>query len=88
MATYNPLLLKRQKLAEEQAELERQIAIERAQSRAAALLHIKQLIATFTITVNEIAPLQRPGITKGAKATKAGNKGKKRKPGRPPRQAR
>jgi DNA-binding protein H-NS len=88
MATYNPLLLKRQKLAEEQAELERQIAIERAQARATALLHIEQLIATFSITASEIAPQQRPGITNGSKATKAGNKAKKRKAGRPPRQAR
>ncbi|MBK6852469.1 MAG: H-NS histone family protein [Burkholderiales bacterium] len=83
MATYNPLLIKRQKLAEQQAELERQIALERAQARAAALLHIKQLIATFAITSDEIAPPASPRSSKASKQAKAGTKGKARKAGRP-----
>lgn len=77
MATYNPLLIKRQKLAEEQAELERRIAIERAQARAAALMHIEQLITTFAITAGEIAP---PAPRRSSKSVKPGQT---RKAGRP-----
>ena len=83
MATYNPLLIKRQKLAEQQAELERQIALERAQARAVALLHIKQLIATFAITSDEIAPPASPSSGKASKQARAGARGKARKAGRP-----
>ncbi|MEY2686720.1 MAG: hypothetical protein RL375_918 [Pseudomonadota bacterium] len=75
MATYNPLLIKRQKLAEEQAELERQIAIERAQARAEALLHVRQLVATFAILASEIAPAEprktSKAVTKARKGAQA-----------------
>jgi DNA-binding protein H-NS len=83
MATYNPLLLKRQKLAEEQAELEQQVALERAQASAAALAHIRQLIAKFGVLASEIAPpAPRKSSKASAKARKAGKAGKNAKPAR------
>jgi DNA-binding protein H-NS len=85
MATYNPLLIKRQKLAEEQAELEREIALQQAEARSAALVRIRELMATFAITPAEVAPPapkrkpgRPPGPAKGTGAARSGKSVRKR----------
>lgn len=56
MATYNPLRIQQQKLAEQQAELERQIAALQAQEKAAALQRIRALMLEFGIASDQLMP--------------------------------
>ncbi|MFM2067043.1 MAG: hypothetical protein RLZZ584_1952 [Pseudomonadota bacterium] len=84
MATYNPLLIQRQKLARQQAELERQIAQQQAQAKAAALLRIRELMHSFAISGAELEPPRRRGPKPGTRrAGKAPAGAVKRKVGRP-----
>jgi DNA-binding protein H-NS len=73
MATYNPLLIQRQKLAQEQAA-----------ARAVALARIRELMATFAITSAELEPPRKRGPKPGARRVKPGAANAvKRKVGRP-----
>jgi DNA-binding protein H-NS len=72
MATYNPLKIQQHKLAEQQAELERQIAAVLAREKAAGIQRIRELMAQFGIAAAELAlkpgKSRRPGKTKSKSA--------------------
>lgn len=76
MATYNPLRIQQQKLAEQQAELERQIAALLAQEKAAALQRIRALMAEFNLTTADLMPkgkqTRAKAVRRASKASKAG----------------
>lgn len=64
MATYNLLKIQQQKLAEQQAELERQIAAMQAQEKASALQKIKALMAELGITLADLELMKKQPRTK------------------------
>jgi DNA-binding protein H-NS len=66
MATYNPLKIQQQRLAEQQAELERQIAALQAQEKAAALQRIRALMSEFGITADQLMPKSRKPRSKSS----------------------
>lgn len=64
MATFNLLKIQQQKLADQHAELERQIAAVRAQEKAAALQTIKALMTELGITLADLEPSKKQARTK------------------------
>lgn len=60
MATYNLLKIQQQRLAEQQAELERQIATVQALEKAAALQTITALMGELGITLADLEPTKKP----------------------------
>lgn len=74
MATYNPLKIQQQRLAEQQAELERQIAALQAQEKAAALQRIRALMLEFGIAADQLMPKgKKPRVKSSDRAGKKAN---------------
>lgn len=78
MATYNPLKIQQQRLAEQQAELERQIAALQAQEKAAALQRIRALMLEFGIASDQLMPKskrksKKPRVKSSDRAGKKSN---------------
>lgn len=74
MATYNPLRIQQQKLAEQQAELERQIAALQAQEKAAALQRIRALMLEFGIAADQLMPKSKSKKPRVKSSDRAGKK--------------
>jgi DNA-binding protein H-NS len=74
MATYNPLRIQQQRLAEQQAELERQIAALQAQEKAAALQTIRALMSEFGIAADQLmTKSKKPRVKSSDRAGRKSN---------------
>jgi DNA-binding protein H-NS len=71
MATYNPLKIQQQKLAEQQAALEKQIAELMAEEKAQAIGRARALMAEFGIKTAELETTRRGPLRLGRSAGKS-----------------
>jgi DNA-binding protein H-NS len=74
MATYNPLKIQQQRLAQQQAELERQIAALQAQEKAAALQRVRALMSEFGISADQLMPKSKSKTPRIKPSDRAGRK--------------